>query len=256
MYALQVLATDNILRRFFGGDVPSFVMNDLWKFDRASGWERMSGGHQQGGDSFTSSYGTSGQFSAAAWPQGATYTSMAYAGNNILALKGGYSDEVDADYGDEEWYYNITSNQWMNYHNGTTNTVIQALGQADPLNRPGVNMYSRVSSMGALWVIGDMTGSVFLKKLSCDSIFNPCNEHATCTPSPVTAATCACNEGFTGDGYGPDGCVAPSTPTDSAPSSSPTASTTPSTVPKAATKSTASQCWMSVVVMAVMVFAL
>lgn len=192
-------------------------MNDLWVFNRTLGWKKF-GGVNSYLDTVTPTYGTLGNFSADAWPPRAEYNSMTFIPGGFLALSFGFADYVTsgAQGKDEDWYYDIYTNQWANTYKApgvNPQPVTNILFMPDASTRPGVMYYSRTISKGVLWAIGDKSRSIFVKEFLGSSICetNPCSPDATCS-----LYTCTCNEGYEGHGHGENGCtlipIAPITP--------------------------------------------
>lgn len=192
-------------------------MNDLWVFNRTLGWKKL-GGVNSYLDTVSPTYGTLGNFSADAWPPRAEYNSMTFIPGGFLAASFGFADYVTngAQAKDEDWYYDIYTNQWANTYKAAgvnPQPVLDVLYVLAESTRPGAIYSSRTISMGVLWAVGDKSRSILVKEFTKSSICetSPCSPDATCS-----GFTCTCNEGYEGHGHGENGCalipIAPITP--------------------------------------------
>lgn len=185
--------------RLYGGE----LVDDLWMFNRSSGWQYISGNKNASSlDSCTATVSTlpPGVFSAEHRPDCAAYSSMTYAGNNIMALWVSYSIQDVTNL----WLYNITSQEWA-YYNDTRaiSAVANVLYQPDASTTPGYTSYTRTFSPGSLWIIADSSYGVYVMDFpQCGQRYNPCSEHATCSENVgQVSPTCTCNQGYEGDGF-------------------------------------------------------
>ncbi len=206
------------LIRIYGGEQSKNFMNDLWVFNRTLGWKKLGGVNSYLDTVPANTYGNSSKFSADAWPPRAEYNSMTYIPGGFLALSFGFADYATngAQAKDEDWYYDVYTNQWVNTYKGpgvNPQPVTDVLYVPDNSTRPGSVYYSRTISQGILWAVGDKSRSIFVKEFDKGSICDtePCSPDATCS-----GFSCTCNGGYEGHGHGDNGCtlipIAPVTP--------------------------------------------
>ncbi len=171
-------------------------------FNRSSGWQYISGNKNiSTGCTATVSTLPPGVFSAEHRPDCAAYSSMTYAGNNILALWVSYSNQGGGPY---LWLYNITSQKWAYYNDSSASSAVaNVLYQPDSSTTPGSTMFTRTFSPGSLWIIADSSYGVYVMDFpQCSQIYNPCSEYATCSENVgQVSPTCTCNQGYEGDGF-------------------------------------------------------
>jgi hypothetical protein len=208
------------LIRLYGGE----FMSDLWMFDRTSGWQHIGGSANisEGFGCGNTYPPITGNFSSEIQPACAAYSSMTYAGSNILALWTSYTSSGSLGL----WLYNITSKQWANFDGFNSIAVADVLYLPDESTSPGYVEYTRAHAHGSIWIVSDDSYGVFVMDLQCLDLVNPCSELATCTLNPSQPTpTCTCNEGHEGDG------VTCSLIPPVAPSAAPTSVSTPTNIP-------------------------
>jgi N-acetylneuraminic acid mutarotase len=139
------------------------VLNDLWKYNIATGkWTWMKGSNSAGGSGV---YGTMGVAAAANVP-GARSGSLTWvdASGNFWLFGGyGYDDGTNF-YSDELndlWKYNPTTNQWTWISGDNISAaygVYGTKGVADPSNKPGGREQgaSWIDNSGNLWLFGGL----------------------------------------------------------------------------------------------------
>ena len=144
----------------FGGQTASSIrVNDLWKYDIATGeWTWISGSNiiDQNGI-----YGTQGITAPTNVP-GARQAGISWIDNsNDFWMLGGYGFDYNgsASYLNDLWKYNVGTNEWT-WINGADTTFQSAnygsLGVTAPTNRPGARQMSIASKdvNGDLWLFG------------------------------------------------------------------------------------------------------
>src|SRR5712692_9429548 len=145
-------------------------MNDLWKYNIASGQWTWVSGSNVASPAQVGVYGTKGTAAAANVP-GARYSAVGWidATNNVLGLFGGYGHSTGSLFGDRNdlWKYSISNNQWTWVSGG--NSVVEpgvygTKGVAAAANVPGSRerAIGWKDGAGNLWVFGgngqDATG--------------------------------------------------------------------------------------------------
>lgn len=102
------------------------------------------------------------------------------------------------------WLYNITSQEWAYYNaSSAESAVANVLYEPDASTKPGYTAFTRTFAHNSLWIIADASNGVYVMDFpQCAQQYNPCSEHATCSENVgQVSPTCACNQGYEGDGY-------------------------------------------------------
>ncbi len=204
--------------------------SELWRFTPSTlEWAFMGGSV----GSAQPVFGTTGQYSANNWPAPTYAGSLVYSGNDVITYYGG-ERAVNKSLNlalSQVWSYNITLGQWAiisgNQELAENAPVYGSLQISSASNELGSRLEFAISGAisGHMWIHGgtqDSSGSIPVTSLFvlpvnlCATEWNPCNTNAECAPTGLTV-TCTCQEGYTGDGFGNDGCTAIEPPVASQP---------------------------------------